>query len=306
MKIILIIYFIIPSRLHAIALVDTNTCSRKELIFHKISKTKLDLPSKYILLNKTVKQAEDCFGTCQYQILCRSFNAIQINANQIQCQFLKLHRYHVSKHHIVKTLNSSYFEINEMSSCFMKQPKDCTDIYKEGMHENGEYSIFIKGKHHQVLCDMDTGAFGYTVIQKRRNGKISFARNFEDGFWIGNELIKTQIKHNGNNYFAVYENFNVASESEKYKLTVSGYQSLSNAIDSLSYHDGVYFSTYDRDSDTSLKGNCAYNKGGYWHKNCQHANLNGFYYQRNTGGIYWRGIGWGISETEIKIRQIEN
>ena len=124
----------------------------------------------------------------------------------------------------------------------MKQPKDCTDIYKEGMHENGEYSIFIKGKHHQVLCDMDTGAFGYTVIQKRRNGKISFARNwfeykngfgnFEDGFWIGNELIhfltegniknevRVEMKHNGINYFAVYENFNVASESEKHKLTM--------------------------------------------------------------------------------------
>ena len=79
------------------AALDDNTCSRKELIFRKIPKTKLDLSSEYILLNKTVKQAEDCFGTCQYQILCRSFNAIQINANQIQCQFLKLHRYHVSK-----------------------------------------------------------------------------------------------------------------------------------------------------------------------------------------------------------------
>ena len=44
----------------------------------------------------------------------------------------------------------------------------------------------------------------------------------------------------------------VASESEKYKLTIGRYTSDSQAGDALKWHNGMRFSTPDRDNDVLL------------------------------------------------------
>lgn len=44
----------------------------------------------------------------------------------------------------------------------------------------------------------------------------------------------------------------VAPESEKYKLTVGRYTSDSHAGDALKWHNGMQFSTIDRDNDVLL------------------------------------------------------
>lgn len=46
--------------------------------------------------------------------------------------------------------------------------------------------------------------------------------------------------------------FRVAPESEKYKLTVARYTSDSHAGDALKWHNGMKFSTPDRDNDVLL------------------------------------------------------
>ena len=169
----------------AVDAIYNNTCSIKELVFQRILNTKLDLSFKFILLTETVNQPEDCFGTCQYLQACHSFNAIQISEKQIQCQFLNLDRYQVPKQRIMNTSESSYFEIIKISSCYMNRPKDCVEIYEQSVHENGEYTISMKGKYYQVLCDMNTGPFGYTIFQKRWNGEESFNRSwieYKNGF----------------------------------------------------------------------------------------------------------------------------
>ena len=46
----------------------------------------------------------------------------------------------------------------------------------------------------------------------------------------------------------------------------------------LDYHNGMAFTTTDRDRDQDTRsGNCAlrYGGGGWWYKNCHEANLNG-------------------------------
>ena len=45
--------------------------------------------------------------------------------------------------------------------------------------------------------------------------------------------------------WANYSNFNVGDSASKYKLFVSGYSKDSTAGDSLSYHNGMKFSTPD-------------------------------------------------------------
>ena len=78
-------------------------------------------------------------------------------------------------------------------------------------------------------------------------------------------------------YYADYTSFIISSEETNYTMQVSGYSG--NAGDALSYHDGMMFTTYDRDNDpwTSAvhKNNCAlYNGGGFWYKSCAHCDVN--------------------------------
>ena len=51
-------------------------------------------------------------------------------------------------------------------------------------------------------------------------------------------------------------------EDQNYKLHIGGYRG--NAGDSMAYHNGVKFSTWDRDNDNWVN-NCAQShKGGWW------------------------------------------
>lgn len=56
----------------------------------------------------------------------------------------------------------------------------------------------------------------------------------------------------------------------------------------LSYHNGIPFSTYDR--DISADGDCAMRfRGGWWYDGCYEVNINGEYLRPGT--IYGQGLG---------------
>ena len=67
---------------------------------------------------------------------------------------------------------------------------------------------------------------------------------------------------------------------------------MSAAGDSLAFHDGSAFSTWDQDNDAADHGSCAYmNHGAWWYASCQYANLNGRYLGTDTGkqsGMRWK------------------
>ena len=68
--------------------------------------------------------------------------------------------------------------------------------------------------------------------------------------------------------------------------------------DSLSYHNGMMFTTKDSDNDKS-DGNCAAKYGnGWWFNACHYSNLNGVYHKKPkiiASGVIW--YYWGNKTT---------
>ncbi|XP_028411123.1 fibrinogen C domain-containing protein 1-A-like [Dendronephthya gigantea] len=176
---------------------------------------------------------------------------------------------------------------------------------------------------------MTTSGGGWTVFQRRLDGSVDFYRGWQDykqGFgnlsgeyWLGLDKIHmmTNISENelridmedtsATTSYAHYDSFNVSSENTKYKLNVGGYNG--TAGDSLSYHNGMAFTT--KDSDNEVMGyNCAGRyKGAWWYRTCHESNLNGFYYYGHhalhADGVNWKawkGYYYSLKSTSMKIR----
>jgi len=80
--------------------------------------------------------------------------------------------------------------------------------------------------------------------------------------------------------------------------------------DSLTYHLGRKFSTYDQDFDARRRYSCAKRyRGAWWYKACHHSNLNGDYlrgpHMSFADGVewsHWHGYNYSLRFTEMKIR----
>ena len=131
--------------------------------------------------------------------------------------------------------------------------------------------------------------------------KVGF-NDTRGNYWLGNELLHqltnqaryklqchVQARSNGIVYVAEYETFIVESEATSYTLRVAGYSG--NAGDSMSYHNGLMFTTYDRDNDARPRNpeNCAsFLGGGFWYRDCFRA---GMTVMRGRGADFsWYGL----------------
>ena len=80
--------------------------------------------------------------------------------------------------------------------------------------------------------------------------------------------------------------------------------------DALLFHNGIAFSTNDKDNDKWDK-NCAEDfKGAWWYDNCCRSNLNGLYLKGNHTSYFdgvnwsiWKGSRYSLKKTEMKIRR---
>ncbi|XP_070767964.1 tenascin-like [Enoplosus armatus] len=207
-------------------------------------------------------------------------------------------------------------------------PTECSQELLNGALQSGEVDIYPQGKDGRavrVYCDMETDGGGWTVFQRRMNGKTDFYRtwseystgfgNLSEEFWLGNELLhnltsvgpvslRVDMRSGNDTAYAHYVNFSIDSVERHYTLTVSGFTGTTG--DSMRYHNGRPFSTRDKDPDP-LGIHCARAyMGGWWYKNCYKTNLNGLYgISSNNQGIVWidwKGKDSSIPFTEMKFR----
>uniref|UniRef100_A0A8C7FD22 Microfibril associated protein 4 n=1 Tax=Oncorhynchus kisutch TaxID=8019 RepID=A0A8C7FD22_ONCKI len=179
---------------------------------------------------------------------------------------------------------------------------------------------------------MNTGGGKWTVIQRRIDGSLNFYRpwnqykvgfgNPEGEYWLGLENIHLLTKRRkyelrvdmedfeGNRVFAMYSSFFLDSEADGYKLHVTGFTN-GGAGDSLAYHSGLMFSTFDKDQDTWSDNCAATYYGACWYGSCHYANINGEYlwgtskhYTTSVNWNHWKGYHYSLKAVSIKIRPV--
>ncbi|XP_003385432.1 PREDICTED: fibrinogen-like protein A [Amphimedon queenslandica] len=202
-------------------------------------------------------------------------------------------------------------QVNAQPVCFA--PPDCKTWLEMGANESKVYPISPDGTNVVlVYCDMETDGGGWTVLLRRQDGSVEFHRNlaqYESGFgdltgehWLGNVKmhqltnqggtytlrveIAFRYKYPGVKQYAKYSRFSIGDSNSAYQLSLSGYSG--TGFDALTGHNGLRFSTYDRDLDTWGGVHCASNRnnGGWWYHGCYHANLTGRY------GTHQYGFDW--------------
>ncbi|XP_029378284.1 proteoglycan 4-like [Echeneis naucrates] len=203
----------------------------------------------------------------------------------------------------------------------LKVKRDCSDHLLRGAAGSGVYLVTpdLRSKSFPVYCDMEAAGGGWTVLQRRQDGSVSFNRSWAEyragfgelaggEFWLGNNMIHLLTRDrdmvlrvelqdfDGLTEYAEYDRFKVAGERLRYRLTVGGYSG--TAGDALRFsktydHNNRPFTTPDRDNDRYPSGNCgAYYSSGWWFDACMAANLNGRYYVGKYTGVR-DGIFWG-------------
>ncbi|XP_028458209.1 tenascin isoform X4 [Perca flavescens] len=209
-----------------------------------------------------------------------------------------------------------------------RRPKDCGQILLNGETTSGLYTIYVGGEESQpiqVYCDMTTDGGGWMVFLRRQNGKLEFFRNWKnytvgfgnlnDEFWLGlsnlhkitnsgHYELRVDLRDNGESAYAQYDKLTIAEQKTRYKVYIGAYSG--TAGDSMTYHHGRPFSTFDNDNDIAVT-NCALSyKGAFWYKNCHRVNLMGKYgdnsHSKGINWFHWKGHEHSIEFAEMKIR----
>ena len=170
----------------------------------------------------------------------------------------------------------------------------------------------------------------WTVIQKRFDGSVDFYRNwteYKEGFgnsncefWLGNDIIHQMTANeeyilkiyltdwDNVTKYAVYHKFRMEGESSGYRLEIDDYSG--DAGDSMKdRHDGLKFSTKDRDNDDVSDISKAYEfHGAWWYGYLTESNLNGQYLGPDVdgeNGIMWltfnNSYTYSMKETKMLI-----
>ncbi|GFT23207.1 protein scabrous [Nephila pilipes] len=220
----------------------------------------------------------------------------------------------------------------ELEKFISQLPRDCSEnssLENTIERKSGTYLIRNPVTNSasstvKVFCDMDTSDGHWTLIQRRSKGDQDFNKNWEHykngfgdvtsgDFWLGNDLLHHLTTNNkyilridlwdsaGKYKFAEYNMFQVLDERDSYRLVLAGYHG--NASDAMNYHNGMAFSTPDRDNDESAATHCAdFYDSGWWYNHCQYVNINGRY----STGVTWYDIDgqeWSeMTRVEMKIK----
>jgi len=193
----------------------------------------------------------------------------------------------------------------ETTRSLLSEAKDCKEIKASDPNApTGIYRIRTTYGELEVFCQNDVDGGGWTVLQKRFNGSVSFGRpwsqyangfgSFHSEFWLGlehvhqftinknNELRVDVESFSGRKGYAKYNGFKISNSTDKYRLSLNSSSYTGDAGNGMSYHNGAMFSTLNSDNDGGPTGSCSHTQGGFggnWFRFCYRGgqNLNAYY-----------------------------
>ncbi|KAF8777164.1 Techylectin-5A like protein [Argiope bruennichi] len=233
------------------------------------------------------------------------------------------------------TLEDTDDKENECKCILYPRPIDCEEVLQNGNSMSGVYTIWPKSRilrceTIKVYCDFEIANEGWTVIQRRGNygnGENLFSKSWESykkgfgdlrkEFWLGNDNIYAIINQasysvrfelqneNGSYAFALYDNFWIDDEKQKYKLHLEDFSG--TAGDALKPHNEKEFYTKDQPGNSRPSKQ---HEGGWWYNVHPSTNLNALYRYgsdkpKSQDGIAWHTFGGSftsLASTEIRIR----
>ncbi|XP_037716195.1 microfibril-associated glycoprotein 4 [Drosophila subpulchrella] len=268
-------------------------------------------------------------------VLILSFACLFSNgqSNKMQDVYNKAERMISSFKMQLEELKQTYIEMTTQKENqelpAVTNPSSCLAA---GINTDGIHVIEVPGlEPFPVFCDTRLAGSGWTVIQRRRDGSENFYRSWEEysqgfgdlsgEFFLGleklhflttaepYELYVYLEDFDGVIHDARYDDFAIGNANESYALSLLGKYS-GDAGDSLRYHQGMPFSTFDHDT---LGHGCArIYVGGWWYDQCQRSNLNGQYLEggkfepklsgRGITWMSWRGYDYGYKFAQMMIR----
>ncbi|XP_034475321.1 ficolin-2-like isoform X1 [Drosophila innubila] len=205
-------------------------------------------------------------------------------------------------------------------------PPNCTEAKSNGINE-----ILLPNFSNQsfkVAYDVETRGGGWTIILRRLDGSVNFNRNwteYKNGFgnlngefFLGldkihaitaertQELLVVLEDFEGDNRYETYDDFAVGDEGQQYELLTVG-KANGTAGDSLTYHQGSKFSTFDQNNDKITFKNCAKeDNGAWWYFDCHYSHLTGKYNDNTSHkGVNWydfRGHEYSLKTAVMMIR----
>ncbi|XP_003802686.1 angiopoietin-4 [Otolemur garnettii] len=213
--------------------------------------------------------------------------------------------------------------------------QDCAEIQRFGTNASGVYTIHVGNMTEPRKVRRPPGDRGChsMLTQRRVKGSVDVQREEKDirkGFgdpagehWLGNEVVhqltsgaayslRVELQDwEGHEAYAQYEHFQLGSEGQLYRLSLSGYSGSAGRQSSLVLQ-GTKFSTRDADNDNCLCKCAQMLSGGWWFDACGLSNLNGIYYParhhvRKLNGIRWhyfQGPSYSLRATRMMLRPV--
>ncbi|KAJ8315360.1 hypothetical protein KUTeg_007510, partial [Tegillarca granosa] len=160
---------------------------------------------------------------------------------------------------------------------------DCKELYDNGFRKNGVYEISpTHATSFDAYCDMKNG--GWTVIQRRLYGDVSFDRNwatYAEGFgnlkgdhWLGLKKIH-ELTKDSPSQISFRLLMAIDDETAKFRMHVKPnavynreMKKYVNNDNFFYYSNNMKFSTKDSDNDAFPTRNCAHWHGAFWNKGC--------------------------------------